>query len=107
MPRECIVAVGVRNADVAGYSRLTGADEDATHRTLSDYLGTAKLTAQPTRVRERGMRRFKSRVQAQRFLDVHAAVYNLFNLGRHLTSARHYRELRHNAFASWEKAVAA
>lgn len=25
-------------ADVAGYSRLTGDDEDATHRTLSDYL---------------------------------------------------------------------
>ena len=25
-------------ADVAGYSRLTGADEDATHRTLSTYL---------------------------------------------------------------------
>ena len=25
-------------ADVAGYSRLTGADEDATHRALSDYL---------------------------------------------------------------------
>ena len=25
-------------ADVAGYSRLTGEDEDATHRTLSEYL---------------------------------------------------------------------
>lgn len=25
-------------ADVAGYSRLTGQDEDATHRTLSEYL---------------------------------------------------------------------
>ncbi len=25
-------------ADVAGYSRLTGEDEDATHRTLSAYL---------------------------------------------------------------------
>jgi adenylate cyclase len=25
-------------ADVAGYSRLTGSDEDATHRTLSEYL---------------------------------------------------------------------
>ena len=25
-------------ADVAGYSRLTGDDEDATHRTLSEYL---------------------------------------------------------------------
>jgi class 3 adenylate cyclase len=25
-------------ADVAGYSRLTGEDEDTTHRTLSEYL---------------------------------------------------------------------
>jgi adenylate cyclase len=25
-------------ADVAGYSRLTGEDEDATHRRLSEYL---------------------------------------------------------------------
>ncbi len=25
-------------ADVAGYSRLTGEDEDATHRRLRDYL---------------------------------------------------------------------
>ena len=48
------------------------------------------------------MRRFKSMVQAQRFLGVHAAVYNLFNLGRHLVSASHYQNLRQGAFASWE-----
>ena len=47
------------------------------------------------------MRRFKSAAQAQRFLDVHSAVYNLFNLGRHLVRANHYRELRRRAFASW------
>ncbi len=43
------------------------------------------------RVRERVMRRFKSMQQAQRFLRVHAAVYNLFNLGRHLVLAKNYR----------------
>src|SRR6056300_547960 len=47
-----------------------------------------------TRVRERGMRKFKSAGQAQRFLGTHAAVSNLFNLGRHLVSAAHYRDLR-------------
>ena len=26
-------------ANVAGYSRLTGEDEDATHRSLREYLG--------------------------------------------------------------------
>jgi putative transposase len=51
------------------------------------------------------MRQFKSRLQAQRFVDVHVAVYKLFNLGRHVISARHCRELWQGAFASWEKAV--
>ena len=31
-------------ADVAGYSRLTGDDEDATHRTLREYLGLIART---------------------------------------------------------------
>jgi len=66
----------------------------------------AELSHQPTRVRERGMRRFKSMQQAQRFLGAHAAVYNLFNLGRHLVSAKHYRIFRDNAFASWKCATA-
>ena len=49
------------------------------------------------------MRKFKSVEQAQRFLGAHAAVYNLFNLGRHLVSAKNYRYFRLRAFASWEK----
>ncbi len=65
-----------------------------------------ELSHEPTRVRERGMRKFKSMKQAQRFFGVHAAVYNLFNLGRHLISAENYRYFRLRAFASWEKAVA-
>jgi putative transposase len=59
-----------------------------------------------TRVRERGMRRFKSVRQAQRFLGTHAAVSNLFNLGRHLVRAKHYRNLRASAFNEWNRAVA-
>jgi putative transposase len=58
------------------------------------------------RIRERGMRRFKSILQAQRFVGIHAAVSNLFNLGRHLVAAGHYRTLRQGAFASWDRAVA-
>ena len=65
-----------------------------------------ELSHEPTRVRERGMRKFKSMKQAQRFFGVHAAVYNLFNLGRHLISAENYRYFRLRAFATWEKAVA-
>jgi putative transposase len=61
---------------------------------------------EPTRVRERGMRRFKSMGQAQRFVATHAAVSNLFNLGRHLVRAEHYRNLRVSAFREWSRAVA-
>ena len=80
---------------------------DAIHDTSQYAFNRAQLSHQPTRVRERGMRRFKSSQQVQRFLDVHAAVYNLFNLGRHLVSASHYRDLRQSAFVSWEKVTAA
>jgi putative transposase len=52
------------------------------------------------------MRRFKSMFPAQRFVSVHAAVSNLFNLGRHLIAAAHYRTLRQGTFASWDRAVA-
>ncbi|MFT6052188.1 MAG: putative transposase [Halioglobus sp.] len=65
----------------------------------------AKVSHEPTRVRERGMQKFKSVEQAQRFLGAHAAVYNLFSLGRHLVSAGNYRFFRQRAFVSWEKAA--
>ena len=52
-----------------------------------------------------GMRKFKSVGQAQRFDTAHAAVSNLFNLGRHLVSAGLYRDLRVDAFAEWNRAV--
>ena len=79
---------------------------DTIHDTSQYANNRAELSHQPTRVRERVMRRFKSTQQAQRFLSVHAAVYNLFNLGRHLVSAENYRFFRLRAFESWNYAVA-
>ena len=52
------------------------------------------------------MRRFKSTSQAQSFLGAHAAVSNVFNLGRHKVGAQHYRDLRIGAFTEWSRAVA-
>ena len=66
----------------------------------------AKQSHEATRVRERGMREFRSMKQAQRFLTAHAATSNLFNLGRHLVRAEHYRNLRISAFNEWSRAVA-
>jgi putative transposase len=82
---------------------------EAIHDTSPYANHRAELSRQPTRERERerGMRRFKSHRQAQRFLDVHAAVYDLLNLGRHLSAARYYRKLRQRTFACWAYAVAA
>ena len=49
---------------------------DTIHDTSQYANNKAELSHQPTRVRERVMRRFKSMQQAQRFLRVHAAVHN-------------------------------
>jgi len=76
------------------------------HSTKQYENNRAEQSHEATRVRERGMRRFKSVKQAQRFLGTHAAVQNLFNLGRHLVSANHYRDLRISAFAECGRAVA-
>ena len=79
---------------------------DVVHDTTQYANNRAELSHQPTRVRERGMRRFKSAYQAQSFLSTHATIYNLFNLGRHLISANHYQFFRQRAFASWKNAAA-
>ncbi len=76
------------------------------HSTKQYENNRAEQSHEATRVRERGMRKFKSVRQAQRFLGVHASVSNLFNLGRHLVRAQHYRDLRMSAFAEWTRAVA-
>ena len=67
----------------------------------------AENSHQPTRRRERKMQGFKSRGSAQRFLSTHAAVYNTFNVQRHLTSAQTHRGFRAAAMDTWRTAVAA
>ncbi len=67
----------------------------------------AENSHQPTRRRERKMQRFKSPGSAQKFLSTHAAVYNTFNVQRHLVSAQTHRVLRTDAMTTWRTAVAA
>jgi putative transposase len=62
---------------------------------------------QVVRRRERKMQRFKSAGSAQRFLSIHAAVHNIFNLQRHLVSRSTLRTFRAEAAAQWQDAVAA
>src|SRR6202795_3003424 len=67
----------------------------------------AENSHQPTRRRERKMQRFKSPGSAQRFVSVHAAVYNTFNVQRHLISRRTLRCFRAEAMEQWRIATAA
>jgi putative transposase len=67
----------------------------------------AENSHQPTRRRERKMQRFKSARSAQKFLSTHAAVFNTFNIQRHLTSAQTHRTLRTAAMSTWREVVAA
>ena len=67
----------------------------------------AENSHQPTRRRERKMQRFKSMGSAQRFLSIHAAAYNTFNIQRHLISAKTHRSFRAAAMESWHQAVSA
>ena len=100
-PRK-IVTDKLRSYGVA-HRELT---PDVIHDTSQYANNRAEQSHEATMVRERGMRRFKSVGQAQRFLGVHAAVSNLFNLGRHLVAAEHYRNLRVSALTEWSRAVA-
>ena len=59
----------------------------------------------PVRRREWKRQGFKSAASAQRFLSIHAATYNTFNVCRHLTTARTHRLFRAEAFAAWRDAA--
>ena len=64
----------------------------------------AENSHQPVRRRERKQQGFKSQGSAQRFLSIHAATYNTFNVQRHLLSRPSYKTLRREAFAVWASA---
>ena len=53
------------------------------------------------------MQRFKSPGAAQRFLSVHAAVHNTFNVQRHLVSRRTLRRFRAETMQQWRVATMA
>ena len=77
------------------------------HSTRQYENNRAEASHQPTRLRERQMRRFKSVGHAQHFLSVHGLVQNLFRTGRHLLRAVHHRFLRARAFEVWDEATSA
>jgi len=67
----------------------------------------AENSHQPTRLREKVMRRFKSAGQAQRFLSAFGIISSHFRVGRHQYSASGYREVMQVRFAAWEGVIEA
>src|ERR687886_138095 len=71
------------------------------HRRHKGLNNRAENSHQPTRRRERQMKRFKSPGQAQRFLSAHDQINNLFHLRRDHRPAAQYRAARTQAFQIW------
>jgi putative transposase len=66
----------------------------------------AENSHEPTRLRERVMRRFKSADHAQRFLSTFGLISSHFRVGRHLYTAISYRAVMRTRFAVWEDITA-
>jgi putative transposase len=72
------------------------------HRQHKGLNNRAENSHQPTRVREKVMRRFKSARHLQRFTSVHDQVANLFIHCRYNANAQDKRQARTQAFDAWE-----
>ncbi len=70
------------------------------HRQHKGLNNRAENSHQPTRVREKGMCRFKSACYLQRFVPVHDQVPNIFQHCRNNQDAKQKHELRAKAFAA-------
>jgi len=73
------------------------------HRQHKGLNNRAENSHQPTRVRERVMRRFKSAGHAQRFLSAFSIISSHFRPRRHLLTAEHYREEMKSRFGTWRE----
>jgi len=73
----------------------------AEHRQHKGLNNRAENSHQPTRRRERQMKRFKSAGRAQRFLSAHDGLNKLFYLRRDHLPADQYRAARTRIFQTW------
>jgi len=75
------------------------------HRRHKGLNNRAENSHQPTRQRERVMRRFKSAEQAPRFLGPFGAIGDHFRVGRYRTAAASRRQLLVERHSIWREVV--
>ena len=73
------------------------------HRQHKGLNNRAENSHQPTRLREKKMRKFKSAKQAQRFLSAFGPITGHFQPRRHLLSAEEYRDILQTRFQTWNE----
>src|SRR4051794_11973586 len=77
------------------------------HRQHKGLNNRAENSHQPTRRRERQMKRFKSARHVQRFVSIHDPIANLFHLCRDHVTASQYRAARAQTFEDWAEIAGA
>src|SRR5205085_655869 len=73
------------------------------HRQHKGLNNRAENSHQPTRLREKKVRRFKSAKQAQRFLSAFGPITGYFQPRRHRLRAWEYRATLHGRFQTWNE----
>jgi putative transposase len=73
------------------------------HRQHKGLNNRAENSHQPTRRRERIMKRFKSSRQVQRFLSSHDQIANVFSRRPNQDTAIKFRSARNQAFTAWDE----
>ncbi|GHP00465.1 IS6 family transposase [Reticulibacter mediterranei] len=73
------------------------------HRQHKELNNRAENSHQPTRLREKKMRRFKSAKQAQRFVSAFGPLSQHFQPGRHCLRAEDYRATLQSRFQQWNE----
>ena len=73
------------------------------HRQHKRLNNRAENSHQPTRLREKKMRKFKSAKHTQRFLSAFGPLSQHFQPGRHRFSAREYRAILQGRFQTWNE----
>ncbi len=102
-----------------GQPRVIVTDRLKSYRAAMNVIGNAKRqetgrwlnnraenSHQPFRRRERAMAKFRSPATLQKFVSVHASVYNHFNKDRHLESREVFKKYRSAALAEWRQLAA-